>query len=107
MDPPRPEPPPSRRNKLDSGPLDSVINILFPAKYVHRETTASTSAASTMTAIQDLRVHAPVIIAEAVCLIVFCSLMVGLRFYARRLKASRLGLDDLAIALGLVRFILI
>ncbi|CRG90255.1 hypothetical protein PISL3812_07298 [Talaromyces islandicus] len=55
-----------------------------------------------MTAIQDLRVHAPVIIAEAVCLIIFCSLMVGLRFYARRLKGSRLGLDDLAIALGLL-----
>lgn len=57
-----------------------------------------------MTAIQDLRVHAPVIIAEAVCLIVFCSVMVALRFYARHIKGSRLGLDDLAIALGLVRF---
>jgi hypothetical protein len=56
-----------------------------------------------MTAIQDIRVHAPVVIAEAVCLIVFCSLMVGLRFYARRIKGSRLGLDDLAIAMALVR----
>ncbi|QKX53488.1 uncharacterized protein TRUGW13939_00567 [Talaromyces rugulosus] len=55
-----------------------------------------------MTAIQDLRVHAPVIIAEAVCLIVFCSFMVGLRFYARWLKGSRLGMDDLAIALALL-----
>lgn len=56
-----------------------------------------------MTAIQDIRVHAPVIIAEAVCLIVFCSLMVGLRYYARRVKKSRLGLDDLAIGVALVR----
>jgi hypothetical protein len=55
-----------------------------------------------MTAIQDLRVHAPVAIAEAVCLIVFCSLMVGLRFYARHIKRSRLGLDDFAIAIALV-----
>ncbi|EED15455.1 conserved hypothetical protein [Talaromyces stipitatus ATCC 10500] len=55
-----------------------------------------------MTAIQDIRIHAPVVIAEAVCLIVFCSLMVGLRFYARRVKNSRLGLDDLAISLALL-----
>jgi hypothetical protein len=56
-----------------------------------------------MTAIQDIRIHAPVVVAEAACLIVFCSLTVALRFFARRLKRSRLGPDDWTIAAALVR----
>lgn len=55
-----------------------------------------------MTAIQDLRVHAPLVIAEGAILIPVCSVMVFLRFYARRVSGSSLGLDDLAIAAALV-----
>ncbi|OKL61612.1 hypothetical protein UA08_03613 [Talaromyces atroroseus] len=55
-----------------------------------------------MPAIQDIRIHAPVVVAEAACLIVFCSLMVGLRFFARRIKRSRLELDDWAVAMALL-----
>lgn len=52
--------------------------------------------------IQDTRVHAPLVYAEGVILIVVCSVMVFLRFYARRVSGSSLGLDDAAIAVALV-----
>ena len=55
-----------------------------------------------MTAIQDLKVHAPLVIAEGAVLIFVCSVMVSLRFYARRISGSSLGLDDCTIALALV-----
>ena len=55
-----------------------------------------------MPAIQDLRVHASLVIAEGVILIFVCSVMVFLRFYARRISGSSLGLDDCAIATALV-----
>ena len=55
-----------------------------------------------MTAIEDLKVHAPLVIAEGAILIVVCSFMVSLRFYARRISGSSLGLDDCTIALALV-----
>ena len=55
-----------------------------------------------MTAIQDLKVHAPLVIAEGAILIFVCSIMVLLRFYARRVSGSSLGLDDCTIALALV-----
>lgn len=58
-----------------------------------------------MTAIQDLRVHAPLVIAEGVILIFVCSVMVFLRFYARKISGSSLGLDDFAIAAALVSLI--
>ena len=55
-----------------------------------------------MTAIQDLKVHAPLVIAEGAVLIFVCSIMVSLRFYARRISGSSLGLDDCTIAIALV-----
>lgn len=55
-----------------------------------------------MAGIQDIRVHAPLVIAEGATLIFVCSVMVILRFYARRKSGSSLGLDDLAIALALL-----
>lgn len=55
-----------------------------------------------MTAIQDLKVHAPLVIAEGAILIFVCTIMVLLRFYARRISGSSLGLDDCTIALALV-----
>ena len=55
-----------------------------------------------MPAIQDLRVHAPVVIAEGAILIPVCTMMVFLRFYARRVSGSSFGMDDLAIAAALV-----
>jgi len=55
-----------------------------------------------MAAVQDLRVHAPLVIAEGAILIFVCSVMVFLRFYARRISGSNLGLDDCAIAAALV-----
>ena len=55
-----------------------------------------------MTAIQDLKVHAPLVVAEGAILIFVCSVMVSLRFYARRVSGSSLGLDDCTIALALV-----
>ncbi len=55
-----------------------------------------------MPSVQDLRVHAPLVIAEGVILIVVCSIMVLLRFYARRISGSSVGLDDFAIAAALV-----
>ena len=55
-----------------------------------------------MTAIQDLKVHAPLVIAEGAVLIFVCSIMVFLRFYARKISGSSLGLDDCTIALALV-----
>jgi hypothetical protein len=55
-----------------------------------------------MLALQDLRVHAPLVIAEGTILIFVCSVMVFLRFYARRISGSSLGLDDCAIAAALV-----
>ena len=55
-----------------------------------------------MTAIQDIRVHAPLVIAEGAILIFVCSEMVFLRFYARKVSGSSLGLDDLAVAAALV-----
>ena len=57
---------------------------------------------SIMGGIQDARVHAPVVFAEGACLIFVCSLMVSLRFYARRVSGSSLGLDDGAAAAALV-----
>ena len=55
-----------------------------------------------MPAIQDIRIHAPLVIAEGAILIPVCSVMVFLRFYARRITGSSLGLDDFAIAAALV-----
>lgn len=55
-----------------------------------------------MTAIQDVRVHAPLVLAEGAILIFVCSVMVFLRFYARQIAGSSLGLDDWAIAAALV-----
>lgn len=55
-----------------------------------------------MPSVQDLRVHAPLVIAEGAVLIFVCPIMVFLRFYARRISGSSLGLDDLAIAAALV-----
>ena len=55
-----------------------------------------------MARIQDLRVHAPLVIAEGAILIFVCSVMVFLRFYARKVSGSSLGLDDCAIAAALV-----
>ena len=55
-----------------------------------------------MTAIEDIRVHAPLVIAEGAILIFVCSAMVFLRFYARKVSGSSLGLDDLAVAAALV-----
>ncbi|KAK4693232.1 hypothetical protein P7C71_g4129, partial [Lecanoromycetidae sp. Uapishka_2] len=54
-----------------------------------------------MARIQDLRVHAPLVIAECAILIFVCSVMVFLRFYARKTSGSSLGLDDCAIAAAL------
>ena len=55
-----------------------------------------------MPAIQDLRVHAPLVIAEGAILIFVCSVMGFLRFYVRRISGSSYGLDDCAIAAALV-----
>ncbi|CAF9943701.1 MAG: hypothetical protein ALECFALPRED_000975 [Alectoria fallacina] len=55
-----------------------------------------------MTAIQDVRVHAPLVLAEGAILIFVCSVMVFLRFYARQIAGSSLGLDDWAIAAALL-----
>ncbi|KAM0796353.1 hypothetical protein BDR22DRAFT_812102 [Usnea florida] len=55
-----------------------------------------------MTAIQDIRVHAPLVIAEGAILIFVCSAMVFLRFYARNVSGSSLGSDDLAVAAALL-----
>ena len=57
---------------------------------------------SIMPSVQDLRVHGPLVISEGSILIFICSVMVFLRFYARRISGSSLGLDDLAIAAALV-----
>ena len=58
-----------------------------------------------MPTVQDLRVHAPLVIAEGVILIFICSVMVFLRFYTRRISRSSLGLDDFAIAAALVSLV--
>ena len=55
-----------------------------------------------MPSIQDLRVHAPLVIVEGAILIPVCSVMVFLRFYARKISGSSYGLDDCAIAAALV-----
>ena len=55
-----------------------------------------------MGGIQDIRVHAPLVYAEGAILMFVCSLMVFLRFYARRISGSSYGLDDLAIIGALV-----
>ena len=55
-----------------------------------------------MAAIQNLRVHGPLVIAEGAILVFVCSVMVFLRFYARRISGSSLRLDDCAIAAALV-----
>lgn len=55
-----------------------------------------------MPAIQDARVHAPVVIAEGAILIPVCTIMVLLCFYARRTSGSSFGIDDFAIAAALV-----
>ena len=58
-----------------------------------------------MPALQDARVSAPLVIAEAVCFIVVCSAMVSLRYYARRVSGSSIGLDDIFITLALVSIV--
>ncbi len=60
------------------------------------------SYSSVMPSVQDLQVHAPLVIAEGAILIVVCSVLVLLRFYARRISRSGVGLDDFAIAAALV-----
>ena len=55
-----------------------------------------------MPGIQDIKVSAPLVIAEGACFLVVCSGMVAARFYARRVTGSNLGLDDFAVASALV-----
>jgi len=55
-----------------------------------------------MARIQDIRVHAPLVYAEGIIFIIVCSVMVFLRFYARRITKSTLGLDDLFIGIALI-----
>lgn len=55
-----------------------------------------------MARIEDIRIHAPLVYAEGIILMIVCSLMVFLRFYARKITGSHPGLDDIAIAIALV-----
>jgi hypothetical protein len=58
-----------------------------------------------MARIQDIRIHAPLVYAEGVIFIFVCSVMVFLRFYARKVTGSSLGLDDLTIGIALVSIV--
>ena len=52
--------------------------------------------------VQDMRVHAPLVIASGAVFLPLCSFMVALRFWARRLQDSRYAMDDWCVLGALV-----